>query len=79
MLQNSRVAAFTVSELLRENQQGKGERGKITSPAQIWVNDSLKEKLCFTQFSTRMAVWLLLTFFICLYNQLSSIHSIITY
>ena len=28
MLQNSRVAAFTVSELLRENQQG----GKIIPP-----------------------------------------------
>ena len=28
MLQNARVTAFTVSELLRENQQG----GKITSP-----------------------------------------------
>ena len=28
MLQNAKVAAFTVSELLRENQQGG--RGKIT-------------------------------------------------
>ena len=28
MLQNARVTAFTVSELLRENQQGRG--GKIT-------------------------------------------------
>ena len=35
-----------------------------------------REKLCFTQFSTRMAAWLLLTFFICLHNQLSSIHSL---
>ena len=33
--------------------------------------------MCFTQFSTRMATWLLLTFFKCLHNQLSSIHSII--
>ena len=32
---------------------------------------------CFTQFSTGMAGWLLLIFFICLHNQLSSIHSII--
>ena len=26
------------------------------------LNDTHREKLCFTQFSTRMAVWLLLTF-----------------
>ena len=31
-----------------------------------------------TQFSTGMARWLLLTFFICLHNQLSSIHPIIS-
>ena len=38
MLQNARVAAFTVSELLRENQQGgAGGGGKITSPTQISV------------------------------------------
>ena len=36
-------------------------------------------KNCFTQFNTRSAVGLLLTFFICLHNQLSSIHSITTY
>ena len=39
-------------------------------------------KLCilgFTQFSARMAAWLILTFFIYLDNQLSSIHSIMTY
>ena len=30
----------------------------------LWsVNDTFWEKLCFTQFSTRMAAWLLLTFF----------------
>ena len=33
---------------------------------------------CFTQFSTGMAGWLLLIFFISLHNQLSSIHSIIS-
>ena len=43
------------------------------------VNDTHREKLSFTQFSTRMAAWLLLIFFICLYNHLGSIHSIITY
>ena len=35
----------------------------------------LTEKNC-VQFSARMAAWLLLTFFICLYNQSSSIHFI---
>ena len=34
---------------------------------------------CFPQFSTRMTAWLLLTFFICLHIQLSSMHSITTY
>ena len=33
---------------------------------------------CFTQFITEMAGWLLLIFLICLHNQLSSIHSIIS-
>ena len=37
MLQNSRVTAFTVSELLRENQQGGGGGGKIPSPIKIRV------------------------------------------
>ena len=35
MLQNARITAFTVSELLRENQQGRGwegKGGKITPP-----------------------------------------------
>ena len=36
-------------------------------------------KNCFTQFSTRMAAWVLLTFFICLQNQLSFLDSIITH
>ena len=43
------------------------------------INNTHKEKLCFTHFSTRMATWLLLTFYICEHNQLNSIHSIITY
>ena len=60
-------------------------------------NDTHREKLCFTQFSTiifwnrswllltfllclyNQLSWLLLTFLLCLYNQLSSINSIITY
>ena len=42
-------------------------------------NDTHREQLCFTQFSTRMAGWLFLIFFIYLHNQLSSIHSISTY
>ena len=32
------------------------------------INDTKMEKLCFIQFSTRMAGWLLLTFLICLRN-----------
>ena len=45
----------------------------------ICINDTHKEKLCFTLFSRRMAARLLLTFFVCLHNQLSSTHSTITY
>ena len=41
-------------------------------------NNTHKEKLHFTQISTRMAAWVLLAFFICLHNQLSSIHFIVT-
>ena len=48
--------------------------GKLTK-----VNDTHKGKLCFTQFSTKTAAWLLLTLFICLHNQLSFLNSIITY
>ena len=45
-----------------------------------YFNDIHLEKLCFIQFSTRVADWLLLTFLIRLYNQLSSVmHSAITY
>ena len=29
MLQNARVTAFTISELLRENQQGRGGEGNF--------------------------------------------------
>ena len=42
-------------------------------------NNTEREKLCFTLFSTRMAPWLVLAFFIYLHNQLSSIHAIITF
>ena len=42
------------------------------------VNDTHRGDWCFTQFSTGMAGWLLLIFLICLHNQLSSIHSIIS-
>ena len=42
-------------------------------------NDAQREKLCFTQLSTRIAAWLFLTFFIYLHNQLSSIYFIITF
>ena len=32
MLQNARITAFVVSELLRENQQGGGGRVKLSPP-----------------------------------------------
>ena len=38
MLQNVRYAAFTVSELFKENQRRVGEGGK-NNPTQIRVND----------------------------------------
>ena len=41
MLQNARVTAFTVSELLRENHQGAG----ITLPPRLGLNISLTWKL----------------------------------
>ena len=40
MLLNARVTAFTISELLRENQQGGGI--KLPSPTQIRVNYEIK-------------------------------------
>ena len=43
------------------------------------LNDTHREKLCFTQISTRMAAWLFPTFFICLHNQLGSVHSFMMY
>ena len=47
------------------------------------VNDTHRERLCFTKILLNsvqgMAAWLLLIIFICLNNQLSSIHSIIIY
>ena len=37
------------------------------------VNDTHREKLCFTQFSIRMAVWLILTVLICFHNQFKNV------
>ena len=45
----------------------------------FFINDTHRENLFYFQLSTRMVDWLLLTVFICLHNQLSSIHSSITY
>ena len=42
----------------------------------FFISDTHREKLCFTQFSTRTVAWLLLTFFLCLHNQLTSIISL---
>ena len=41
-----------------------------------WPNETHREKLYLTYFSTAMAAWLFLNFFIYLHNQLSSIYSI---
>ena len=49
MLQNARITAFTVSELLRENQPGGGG-SKITPPTQIRLKGAL-----FRAWETRMA------------------------
>ena len=38
----------------------------------LCFNDTHGENVCFNQFSKRMAAWLLLTFLICLHNQLKS-------
>ena len=50
----------------------------------IWcLNDTLSRKNCVLLNSVlefiEIEAWLLLTFFICLHNQLSSMHSIVTY
>ena len=48
-------------------------------PPHLLFLTMVTEKNYFAQFGTRMNVWLLLIFFICLHNQLSSIHSITTF
>ena len=51
-----------------------------TIPWNKMLNDTHREKLCFTQFIadgfTDIEAWLLLTFLICLHNQLNSLSSI---
>ena len=42
--------------------------GPFCTNYSICLNDTYSEILCFTQFSTRMVAWLLLTFFICVQN-----------
>ena len=59
----------------RNNKTFSHNNGKLL----LLLSDTHREKQGFTQFSTGMAGWLLLTFFICLHNELSSIHSTITY
>ena len=44
----------------------------------VFINDTLRDRLIFTHFSTGMTGWLLLIFLICLRNQLCSTHSIIS-
>ena len=51
ILQNSRVTAFTISELLTENLNGEGERVKLPPPIQIRVIQSLSlYSSCFVLF-----------------------------
>ena len=52
---------------------------RISLGNKFQLNNTLPYELWFAQFSTRMAVWLLLIFFICLHSQLSSTYFIITY
>ena len=42
-----------------------------------YLDDTQMEKLCFTQFSTWMAAWLLLTFFIHMFTQLTKFYTYI--
>ena len=46
MQENARVTAFTVSELLRENQRGWGEGAGKLPPTQIRVNMGIFIMLC---------------------------------
>ena len=43
MLKNSRVTAFTVFELLRENKLGGGGRNYLSAPTQIMVKSTFPE------------------------------------
>ena len=52
---------------------------RISLGNKFQLNNTLSYELWFAQFSTRMAAWLLLIFFICLHSQLSSTHFIIMY
>ena len=64
-------------QVVAENMSNSVE---IPSPPMVEsLNDTRRKKLCFSQFITRLVPWLLLTFFIYLHDQLSSIHSIIIY
>ena len=54
MLQNGKVTAFNVSELLKENQQGWGVGGKIPTPSQIRVKSMYFAELLRTAALLRM-------------------------
>ena len=58
------------------NEHNTNKFSLLAKCAYVTLNDTHRKKLGFTQFRTRMAAWLFLTFFMCLHNQLSSIHSI---
>ena len=79
---NEEIYFFQFLQTIRLFSWSTSRRHWIIKPVHQlhYFNDTHREKLNFIQFSTRMADWLLLTFLICLYNQLGSImHSSITY
>ena len=79
---NAEIYFFQFLQTIRLSSWSTSRRHRIIKPVHQlhYFNDTHREKLNFIQFSTRMADWLLLTFLICLYNQLSSItHFSITY
>ena len=79
---NEEIYFFQFLQIVRLSSCRTSWRHRILKPIHQldYFNDIHLEKICFIQFSTRMADWLLLTFLIRLYNQLSSVmHSAITY
>ena len=63
--------AFTTAKLADEKLiLLKSASKRSTVNILVSLSDTHRERLCFTQFSTGMAAWLLLSFFKCLHNQI---------